>query len=78
MKPLKQGSLPVMLMPLCLLATACQMTGSGGTRIEAAANGHLCQSFDFIRWSRTDTRYTQEQVTEHNAVLRKLCPGKKP
>jgi hypothetical protein len=57
----------VMLMFLSL--TACQTTGSAGTNVLYVP----CESLEPIRWSKTDTRRTQEQVTEFNSVYKALC-----
>ena len=46
--------------------TACQTTGSAGTRT-------ACGSFRAISWSKADTRPTQQQVRAHNAVGREIC-----
>ena len=52
---------------LCLLGlTACQTTGSVGTKV-------ACGAFRAITWSSADTPPTQKQVRAHNAVGKEIC-----
>lgn len=44
---------------------------SGGINYNVAAVA--CKSFKPIYWSAKDTRETQDQVVEHNAVYKELC-----
>lgn len=63
-------------MLLCLLVTACQTTGSGGTKpidVNKLPKSIPCSALDPIRWSKNDTRLTQEQVTEYNGVYKEIC-----
>ena len=53
-------------MALLLGLTACQTTGSAGTRT-------ACGSFRAIDWSKRDTLPTQKQVRAHNAVGKEIC-----
>ena len=55
---------------LSLALTACQTTGS-------VATDPACKAFKPIAWSSLDTRGTQEQATEHNAVGVSVCGWKK-
>lgn len=65
-----------MVLLLSLSLTACLTTGSDETRPVLTVNTG-CESFKAIYWSKKDTRKTQEQVVEHNAVYKKLCMDKK-
>lgn len=53
---------------LCLTLTACQTTGSVGTDKSIP-----CAALTPILWSKADTRETQNQVTEYNAVGVRVC-----
>lgn len=55
---------------LSLTLTACQTTAS-------VATDPTCKAFRPIAWSALDTRGTQEQATEHNAVGAAVCGWKK-
>jgi hypothetical protein len=56
---------------LCLPVTACQTTVSGGTSAPRGAT--FCEIAEPLRWSVKDTRETQDQAVEHNAVGKELC-----
>lgn len=65
----------VVAMLACLGLTACQTTGSGG--IDApAAKVVPCAALSPIYWSKGDTRETQDQATEYNAVGARVCGWK--
>lgn len=51
-----------------LMLTACQTTDSAGTD-----GARFCDAAKVIAWSKADTRPTQEQAVEHNAVGKALC-----
>lgn len=63
--------LMLVMMLLLGLTTSCTTMGLGGTRIVTDTS---CAAFKPITWSRKDTRETQEQIIEHNAVYKALCP----
>lgn len=60
-------------MLLCLLLAACQMTGSAATKSVTTSGATFCEVAKVISWSSKDTRETQDQITEHNAVGKELC-----
>lgn len=65
----------VVAMLACLALTACQTTGSGG--INAPETKAVpCAALSPIYWSKGDTRETQDQVTEFNAVGARVCGWK--
>lgn len=59
----------------CLTLTACQTTGSGEINV-AATKTVPCTALSPILWSKGDTRETQDQVTEFNAVGARVCGWK--
>jgi hypothetical protein len=61
---------------LSLSLTACQTTGSDAINAGAGRPAVACQSFQPIYWSKQDTRPTQDQIVEHNAVYKRICNGK--
>lgn len=66
MKPvLKLG----LVLLLSLQLTACQTMGSGGTKVVDT----FCLTYKPISWSKSDTRLTQEQIVEVNAIWKKRC-----
>lgn len=69
-------------MLLCHAVAACQTTDGGGIEMTAAPIRSVpCASLRPIFWSHRDTRETQEQATEDNAVKAKSCgwmPPKRP
>jgi len=76
-KPLRLGSL---LLVMCL--AACQtLTPTFGTNqppaeVERSADeiiAEVCQTFQPIRYSRTDTPLTIDQVQAHNRAYDALC-----
>lgn len=61
-----------------------QLLGSGGGllcgRSEAADRvvvDTVCEAFEPIRYSRTDTQETRRQIREHNAMWDALCKAMK-
>lgn len=54
-----------------LAMAGCQTTGSGATKAA------LCDQFQPLRWSASDTPETIRQSREHNAVGVAIC-GWKP
>jgi hypothetical protein len=66
-------------MLLALLLSACQQTNlSQTTALNAISKAPFCDVAEPFRWSGKDTRPTQEQAVEHNAVGKELCGwGKK-
>lgn len=75
-KPMKLGRRLVLATLLSLSLAACQTTGTGGINAGAGSVSVACESFSDIKWSSKDTRETQEQAVEHNAVYDKLCGNK--
>lgn len=62
------------LLTLSLTLTACQTMGLGEIKTEGLVDKKaLCSLYNPIKWSKKDTRYTQEQVVEANRVWTKLC-----
>lgn len=59
-------------MLLCLSLTACQTTVSGGTKL-LELRSVPCENLEPFRWSKDDTRYTQDQATEYNRVYVTHC-----
>ncbi len=55
---------------LCLILTSCQTTASVATDTAASIP---CAALVPIYWSKDDTRKTQDQVTEYNAVWKAIC-----
>lgn len=60
---------------VCLTLTACQTTGSGGINAQGV-KAVPCAALTPIYWSKGDTRETQEQATEYNAVGARVCGWK--
>ena len=48
------------------LTSGCKTMVSAGTSVD-------CLAFQPVRWSKSDTLQTIEQVREHNAVWKSLC-----
>jgi hypothetical protein len=65
----------VVAMLACLALTACQTTGSGGTS-PPGEKAVPCAALSPILWSKSDTRDTQNQATEYNAVGARVCGWK--
>lgn len=63
---------------LALLLSACQ-TGSLSPMTDSSAisKAPFCAVAEPFRWSGKDTRETQNQAVEHNAVGKELCGWKK-
>lgn len=82
MTPVKLLAAATLLSPLL---TGCLMTGSGGTdgRMLTAAAAYgaggvvPCEVLSPIKWSARDTRETQNQVVEFNAVGARVCEWKR-
>jgi hypothetical protein len=55
---------------LSLNLTACRTMGSGEIDISTKT---ACATFRSINWSKKDTRLTQAQIVEHNAVYKEYC-----
>lgn len=69
--------LPAML--LAMLLAGCQATNlSQMTGLNEISKAPFCSVAEPLRWSGKDTRETQNQAVEHNAVGKELCGwGKK-
>ncbi len=66
-----------MLLILSLSLQACQTMGLGEIKTDGMIDKKaLCSLYNPIKWSKNDTRFTQEQVVEANKVWVKLCKGK--
>jgi hypothetical protein len=64
------------VMLLCLSLAACLTTETVGIRADTSPKvitDVACKSFKPIGWSTKDTRQTQNEVTEHNAVYKEIC-----
>ncbi len=57
----------------CLLIASCQTTAGGATDLSALPRSVPCASLEPLRWSRHDTRPTQEQAVALNAVVSRNC-----
>lgn len=57
---------------VCLLVASCQTMGSGAIDPKSSAL-LFCDAMTPFRWSREDTRQTQEQATEINAIGVREC-----
>lgn len=68
---MRRVKLSVGVMALSLGLTACQTTGSVATKQVP------CITLKPIAWSRNDTRETQDQATEYNAVAAAMCGWKR-
>jgi hypothetical protein len=62
----------VLAIGLSLALTACQTMGSVGTD-KVVRGATFCEVASPLSWSKTDSRDTQEQISEHNAVGIALC-----
>ena len=63
-----------MMLLISLSLTACQTMGLGETKTDGMLDKKaLCSIYNPIKWSKKDTRYTQEQVVEANKVWKKVC-----
>ena len=60
-----------LLLALALILTACMTTGGSATKAA------LCDQFQPVRWSGSDTAETVAQIKAHNAVGMNVC-GWKP
>lgn len=54
-----------------LSLTACQQMVSGEIKFDVTEVS--CKAFKPITWSKQDTRETQDQIVEHNAVYVRIC-----
>lgn len=72
-KQLKRLALISAILPLL---AACQTTGSGEIDPSLLKGVVDCSVLKPIRWSKADTRLTQEQIVVYNRVYKKVCMAK--
>lgn len=81
-RPLTRLTLLAVLLASASTLAACGTTGSFATNNSTVACGSPEKpTFKPIWWSKKDTKQTQKQVVEHNAVGKTLCgwtPSRNP